>query len=98
MNTKEKRLLRKVLKIKEQMNDLKSTLDITYDKMRNLGITQEEIEGLGKIKEESRQCVSYDMKGLIEEIGEEIVEKYKSVTETTFYRVSFDKNYYKNIR
>ena len=94
--TKEQRLLKKVIKTKAMINELQDNLQLIFDKLRELGITEEELEGYGKITQVTSTRKNYDIKGLVEEIGQEIVDKYTNTTESTFYRVSIDKDFYKN--
>ena len=94
--TKEQRLLKKVIKTKAMINELQDNLQLIFDKLRELGITEEELEGYGKITQVTSTRKNYDIKGLVEEIGQEIVDKYTNATESTFYRVSIDKDFYKN--
>jgi len=94
--TKEQRLLKKVIKTKAMINELQDNLQLIFDKLRELGVTEEELEGYGKITQVNSTRKNYDIKGLVEEIGQEIVDKYTSATESTFYRVSIDKDFYKN--
>lgn len=93
---KSQRLLKKVVKTKAMINELQDNLQLIFDKLRELGITEEELEGYGKITEVTSTRKNYDIKGLVEEIGQDIVDKYTSLTESTFYRVSIDKEFYKN--
>lgn len=94
--TKEERLLKKVIKTKAMINELQDNLQLIFDKCRELGITEEELNGYGKMTQVTSTRKNYDIKGLIEEIGQELVDKYTSITESTFYRVSIDKDFYKN--
>lgn len=94
--TKEERLLRKAIKMKVAIGELQDNLQLIFDKLRDLGVKDLEIEGVGKLTEVTSNRKNYDMKGLVEEIGQEIVDKYTSVTESTFYRTTVDKAFYKN--
>lgn len=94
--TKEQRLLKKVIKTKAMINELQDNLQLIFDKLRELGVTEEELQGYGKIIEVTSTRKNYDIKGLIEEIGQDIVDKYTSNIDTTFYRVTIDKKYYEN--
>ena len=93
---KSQRLLKKVIKTKAMINELQDNLQLIFDKLRELGITEEELAGYGKITEVTSTRNNYDIKGLANEVGQDIIDKYTSTTNSTFYRVSIDKEFYQN--
>lgn len=93
---KSQRLLKKVIKTKAMINELQDNLQLIFDKLRELGITEEELEGYGKITEVTSTRNNTDLKALAKEIGQDIIDKYTTTTQSIFYRVSIDKEFYKN--
>lgn len=95
MDLKIRRLLRKVAKTKVEIENLQENLNLVYDKLRDLKVTEEELEGVCKIKLVNSVRTSWNSEELIKNYGEEI-KQFQNHTETNFYRVSIDKDFYKN--
>ena len=98
MITKEQKLLKKVLEKKTQISKLQEDLNLIYDKLRSLDIPEVKLDGYGKITAVHSTITTYDTKGLEEEIGKDIMLKYARVAPRDFFRVTFDKNYFKNVK
>lgn len=94
--TKEQRLLKKIIKTKAAIKELQDSLDLIYDKCRELGITEEELDGFGSMIQVNSTRKNYDMKELAKEVGQEIIDKYTTLTNSIYYRVTIDKDFYKN--
>ena len=88
------RITKQVIDIKYQISQLQDDLQLRFDKLRDLGVKQNKLEDIGQITETTSEKVSYDMKELAKEVGQEIVDKYKKITSSTFYRTTIDKKYF----
>lgn len=95
MDLKIKRLLRKVAKTKVEIDNLQEDLKLVYDKLKTLGVTEEELEGVCKIKLVNSERTSWNSEELINFYGEEI-KRFQTHTQTSFYRTTIDKDFYKN--
>lgn len=97
MDLKTKRLLRKVAKLKLEIDNLQDDLTLIYDKLKDLGVTEEELQDVIKIKLMTNQVSSsWDTKGLVEEYGEDVKKHLKTTPKKDFYRVTKLKDFYKN--
>jgi hypothetical protein len=94
MQRKVDRITKQIIDIKNQISNLQDNLQLRFDKLRDLGIEENEVDGFGKIAQVTSTRKNYDIKGLAEEVGQNIIDKYTSISESTFYRVNIDKKFY----
>lgn len=94
--TKEERLLKKAIKMKAQIAEIQENLQLIYDKFKELGVKNLEIDGVGKLTEVTTTHSKTDLKGLAEKVGQKVIDDFTTMTESTFYRTTIDKDYYKN--
>jgi len=97
MDLKIRRLLRKVHKLKLEIDNLQDDLTLIYEKLDNLGVEEERLDDILKItKMENQVSTTWNSKKLVERYGEEVKECRDVTPKKDFYRVTKLKDFYKN--
>ena len=97
MDLKIKRALRKIANKKVTIKDLQDDLQLDYARLKDWGVEKEELDGVCKIILTQTTKESYDIDALKEKYGAEEIDKFKiKTTSDPFYRVTIDKDFYKN--
>lgn len=94
MKKKVDRITKQIIDLKYQISQLQDDLQLRFDKLRDLGVKFNKLDDIGQVTETTSEKVSYDIKELAKEVGQEIVDKYKKITSSTFYRTTIDKKYF----
>lgn len=88
------RITKQIIEIKNQIAELQDNLQLRFDKLRDLDVDHNEVDGFGKITEVTSTRKNYDINGIAKEVGQDLIDKYTNIVESTFYRVTIDKEFY----
>lgn len=93
-NKKIDRIVKQIIEIKDEISKLQDNLQLRFDKLRDLDVDKWHVDDYGDIKEVTSTRSTTDIKELAKEVGQEVIDKFTKVTESTFYRVTTDKKFY----
>lgn len=88
------RIVKQIIEIKDEISKLQDNLQLRFDKLRDLDVNEWHVDDYGNIKEVTSTRATTDIKELAKEVGQEVIDKFTKVTESTFYRVTTDKKFY----
>lgn len=97
MDLKMKRAFRKVADKKVLIKNTQEDLQLYYARFKEWGVEKEKLDGVCQITLTQTTKESYDIDALKEKYGAEEIDKFKITTVSEpFYRVTIDKDFYKN--